>query len=146
MTRGHDRTSHRSRDRSPAQDHEATSAKNDLPTVDPGNENRKRMAGKRAVSGGFFAKRDGMIPIRKTAEAGALDATPLLPYREKSKKGFQCGQIANYGIRFLHDPADGFVQQLEVIDIHSAVAVDVHSAPEAAAISPHCRRTTTQSC
>ena len=87
MTRGHDRTSHRSRDRSPAQDHEATSAKNDLPTVDPGNENRKRMAGKRAVSGGFFAKRDGMIPIRKTAEAGALDAPPLLPYREKSRKG-----------------------------------------------------------
>ena len=54
--------------------------------------------------------------------------------------------VANYGIRFLHDPADGFVQQLQVVDVHGTVAVDVHSAPEAAAISPHCRRTTTQSC
>ena len=66
-----------------------------------------------------------MIPIRKTAEAGALDAPPLLPYREKSKKGFQCGQIANYGIRFLHDPADGFVQQLQVVDVHGTVHIHV---------------------
>ncbi len=36
--------------------------------------------------------------------------------------------VANYGIRFLHDPADGFVQQLEVVDVHGAVHIHVGQA------------------
>ena len=39
--RGHNRTPHRSRDRSPAQDHEAASAKNDRPAADSSAENWK---------------------------------------------------------------------------------------------------------
>ena len=40
MTRGHDRTSYRSRDRSLAEDHEAAGTKNDRPTIDSGDEDR----------------------------------------------------------------------------------------------------------
>lgn len=49
MTRGRDRTADRSRDRSPAEDHEAAGTENDFSTVDPSAEDRKRMEGEQGV-------------------------------------------------------------------------------------------------
>ena len=40
MTRGRNRTPHRSRDRSPAEDHEAAGTEDDCPTIDSGDEDR----------------------------------------------------------------------------------------------------------
>ena len=59
--RGRDRTADRSRNCRTIEDHKAASAKDDRATIDPGDEDWKRMANQQSVSGSVLAKRDGVI-------------------------------------------------------------------------------------
>ena len=85
-TRGRNRTSYRGRDCCVAQDHEATSAKDALPTADPCNEDWKRMEGKQSVFGRFLAKRDGIISPTKRQQRRCITHLRCC-HIEKSEEG-----------------------------------------------------------